>query len=65
MALKLIKCDHNRFVNVTTYEYLCDTDADFANLPAAPTGSTAVSIATGNIKVVNTSGEWVTFGGTA
>ena len=44
-------------------EYLCDTDADFAKLPNACAGSTAVSIASGTVKVVNTSGKWVTFGG--
>ena len=42
-------------------EFICDTDADFANLPKACTGSTALSIESGRIKMVNTSGEWVPF----
>lgn len=44
-------------------EFLCDTDADFAKLPKANVGSTAVSIESGTVMVVNTSGNWVTFGG--
>lgn len=43
-------------------EFLCDTDADFVNLPEAITGSTAVSIQSGRIRIVNTQGEWVPFG---
>lgn len=63
MAIKLIKheyCPHN---DEYMKEYLCDTDADFQNLPKCGTGSTAVSIASGTIKIANTAGEWVTFGG--
>ena len=44
-------------------EFLCDTDADFANLPQACVGSTAVSIASGSVRIVNTQGVWVAFGG--
>ena len=44
-------------------EFICDTDDDFKNLPACCAGSTAVSVATGNVQVVNASGEWVQFGG--
>lgn len=48
----------------TRREYLVDTDADLENLPECPIpGSTAVSIASGKIKVVNTKGKWVDFGG--
>lgn len=42
-------------------ELICDTDADFESLPKACTGSTAVSIESGKIRMVNTSGEWVPF----
>lgn len=44
-------------------EFLCDTDADFADLPTCAPGSMAISAPTGNIQVVNASGEWVAFGG--
>lgn len=43
-------------------EFICDTDADFEQLPDCGTGSAAVSIASGNVRVVNASGEWVDFG---
>ena len=42
-------------------EFIVDTDADFENLPKACTGSAAISLASGNVRVVNTSGEWVPF----
>ena len=44
-------------------EFICDTDTDFTNLPECVAGSTAVSLESGTVKVVNTQGEWVTFGG--
>lgn len=47
----------------TLKEFLCDTDADFASLPVASVGSSAVSIESGDVMVVNTSGKWVKFGG--
>lgn len=46
--------------NMTT-TYITDTDADFAKLPKCYPGSTAVSAATGNVMVVNASGQWVDF----
>ena len=43
------------------HDYLCDTDADFESLPEADVGSTALSVASGNVRMVNTEGEWVPF----
>lgn len=63
MAYKLIDQTYRPYVNAPLCEYLCDTDADFADLPKCCTGSTAVSVATANVKVVNASGNWVDFGG--
>jgi hypothetical protein len=63
MAIKLINQEFCPYSKETKKEFLCDSDADFAKLPVACTGSTAVSIATGNVRIVNTSGEWVAFGG--
>lgn len=63
MAYKLIDKEYCPHIRGFKDEYICDTDADFANLPEACTGSTAVSIESGTVKIVNTSGEWVTFGG--
>lgn len=64
MAVKLMDQNFCPYAKGFKCDYICDTDADFANLPAdACTGSTAVSLASGTVKVVNTAGEWVTFGG--
>jgi len=63
MAIKLIDQEYCPYSKETKSEFICDTDADFANLPTACTGSTAVSIESGTVKIVNTSGVWVTFGG--
>lgn len=64
MGIKLTDQNFCPYSKEYVKEYIVDTDADFANLPAdACTGSTAVSLASGTVKVVNTAGEWVTFGG--
>lgn len=63
MAFKLIDSKYCASLNDEIKEYICDTDADFADLPTACTGSTAVSIESGAVMVVNTAGQWATFGG--
>ena len=63
MGIKLINQEFCPYIGDTQREFLCDTDGDFANLPDACTGSTAVSIESGNVMIVNTSDEWVDFGG--
>lgn len=63
MATKLIDTKVNPWTNKKHQEFICDTDADFANLPKGKPGDTAVSAATGNVYVVNASGNWVPFGG--
>jgi hypothetical protein len=63
MAVKLMNQNIDQYAKATTFDYLCDTDDDFASLPETTVGSTAVSIASGTVKVVNTKGQWVTFGG--
>lgn len=63
MAIKLINREYCPYSKETKCEYLCDTDADFEKLPNACTGSTAVSIESGSVMIVNTVGEWVKFGG--
>lgn len=63
MAYKLIDEEYCECADAQKKEFLCDTDADFADLPTACPGSTALSVATGNVYVVNASGEWVKFGG--
>ena len=63
MASKFIKAEYRMCLNDYYYEFVCDTDADFASLPKCGTGSTAVSLESGKVKVVNASGEWVAFGG--
>jgi hypothetical protein len=63
MATKLITKGNQMFSDYCPCEFLCDTDADLNNLPVASVGSTAVSIESGLVMVVNTSGNWVAFGG--
>lgn len=64
MAIKMVNRNYCAFTDVYKYEYIADTDADLDNLPECPgTGSTAVSIESGKVMVVNTKGEWVVFGG--
>ena len=63
MAIKLTDREYNPFVDDYKCEFIVDADSDFENLPKACTGSTAVSITTGNVRIVNTSGIWVEFGG--
>lgn len=65
MAIKLVNYEWCACVEDYRREFICDTDADFENLPPAAVGSIALSVATGNIRVVNASGKWVAFGGTA
>lgn len=44
-------------------EFIADTEADVANLPACCAGSSALVSATGKIYMVNASCQWVEFGG--
>lgn len=69
MAIKMInkryctQADGDKYV----CEFICDTEDDAANLqtehPECSTGSTAVVCNTGDVYVVNASGQWVKFGG--
>lgn len=61
MATKLINNEWCACVGGYRKHFICDTDEDFANLPEACTGSTAISIASGSVRMVNTAGEWVAF----
>lgn len=58
-----IRCLSGHFscFNEPPREFIVDTDADFENLPKACTGSAAVSLESGSVRVVNTAGEWVPF----
>lgn len=61
MAIKVINREYCPYLGDMQYEYICDTDADFASLPKCCTGSTALSIQSGKVQMVNTQGEWVAF----
>lgn len=64
MAIKMMARDYNVCCDDYKCEYIADTDADLANLPECTrTGSTAVSLESGKVMVVNTQGKWVVFGG--
>lgn len=60
MAIKLINSEYCACVNDYRKEFICDSDADFNNLPKCCVGSTALSTS-GAIRMVNASGEWVPF----
>lgn len=59
MSIQLINKTYCPYVGEERCEFICDTDADFENLPEACTGSTATSIESGKTMQVNTKGEWV------
>ncbi len=61
--IKLVNREWCASVDGYKCEYIVDTNADFENLPKCCTGSTALSVESGDIMVVNASGEWVKFGG--
>ena len=45
------------------HEYICDAEADVAELPACCTGSAALVVDSGAVYMVNASGAWAVFGG--
>lgn len=47
------------------FEFIADTESDVVNLPQCKPSSTALVCATGNVYIVNASGQWVKFGGEA
>ena len=63
MAAKIVNISWSACLNEYQMDFLCDTDADFADLPKCATGSCAISVASGNVQMVNTVGDWVVFGG--
>lgn len=62
MAIKETSREFSASVGDYQREFYCDTEADVSDLPACCTGSTAVIVSTGQIMMVNASGEWVEFG---
>lgn len=63
MAIKLVSREYVPFTDDYKCDYIVDTDNDFKDLPTVGTGSSAVSVETGKVLVVNASGEWAVFGG--
>lgn len=63
MAIKIIEGKYCGYQDDYIREYVADTDADLETLPKCCTGSTAVSLESGKVVVVNTQGNWVAFGG--
>lgn len=64
MAYKLIRTVWEPEV-VNVKEFILDAEADVATLPECVPGSTALVCASGNVYIVNASGQWVKFGGEA
>lgn len=65
MGIKLVTREYVACLDDYKREFIVDTDADFNKLPTACTGSTAVSIESGRVMIVNSAGVWVEFGGVA
>lgn len=61
MAIKLVFRDWSRVMGAYVCEFVCDNDTDFSNLPSCATGSSAISVQSGAIRMVNASGEWAEF----
>lgn len=59
MAIKEV----NKNLKYTKNTFYCDTETDVVSLPKATTGSEAIVVSTGNLYIVNASGDWVLFGG--
>lgn len=62
MGIKLIRREWKSGSVECCHKYICDTEADFDNLPVSPAGSTAVSLWSKKERVVNTKGRWVPYG---
>ena len=62
MPYKCYKMTYSRPLDAHIKEYICDYESDVANLPADAPMSTAVVAESGNLYIVNASGEWVPFG---
>ena len=67
MAIKLVKFEYGAYNQETRNimvirEFMVDSNDDFQYLPKSDPGSTALS-PTGDMMMVNASGEWVAFGG--
>ena len=60
MAYKLVDSDWCSCVSDYRKEYIVDTEADIANLPQCCAGSSALVVESGDVFIVNASGEWKT-----
>lgn len=63
MAYKLVDRQWCACVGDYRNDYICDTEADLANLPECCTGSSALVVESGEVYMVNASGAWAVFGG--
>lgn len=62
MAIELINSEWRPEIG-RRKEFIADTEADVSALPQCVPSSTALISATGDLYIVNASGEWVKFGG--
>ena len=67
MASKMISKEYCVLEDSDICEFICDTETDVTNLqteyPNCCAGSNALVVETGNVYMVNASGNWVKFGG--
>lgn len=63
MAYKMVKREWCVCLKDYTKDFIVDTEAEIADLPACCTGSSALVAESGAVYIVNASGDWVLFGG--
>lgn len=63
MAIKMINREWCACQGAYKIDYIVDTSADVASLPACCTGSSALAVESGTVYMVNASGTWVVLGG--
>ena len=64
MAISVVRSEWRPEVG-RVFEFIADTETDVSSLPQCKPSSTALVCATGNVYIVNASGQWVKFGGEA
>ena len=62
MAYKLIESEWCGYLDGYKKQFVVDTKDDIANLPQCCSGSSALVVNTGEVYMVNASGDWVLFG---
>ena len=63
MAFKMVNENWSSCQGEYMREYILDTEDDVKDLPQDCTGSSALVVETGNVYIMNASGNWSLYGG--